>query len=94
MKKYLNILLSILFISLLQSCASPGKKPKSVHGDKPLIDTAEIIVAGREEMNKKINEGPKPYDSIEMREDKRKKITTENVKNYVTISDEYTYLKQ
>mgnify|MGYP001168417212 FL=1 len=94
MKKYLNILLSILFISLLQSCASPGKKPKSVHGDKPLIDTAEIVVTGREEMNKKVNEGPKPYDSIEMREDKRKTITTENVKNYVTISDEYTYLKQ
>ena len=94
MKKYFNILLSILFISLLQSCASPGKKPKSVHGDKPLIDTAEIVVTGREEMNKKVNEGPKPYDSIEMREDKRKTITTENVKNYVTISDEYTYLKQ
>ena len=36
MKKYLKILINITFIGLLQSCASPGKKPKSVHGDKPL----------------------------------------------------------
>ena len=94
MKKYLKILLSLFIIVLLQSCAAPGKKPKSVHGDKPLIDTAEIIVKGREEMDKKVLDGPKPYDTTVEREDKRKTITTENIKNYVTISDEYTYLKQ
>ncbi len=95
MKKYFKIILSLLFIVLLQSCATPGKKPQSVHGDKPLIDTAEIIVKGREEMNKKVIDGPKPYDTeFTVRPDKRKVITTENVKNYVTISDEYTHLKQ
>jgi type IV pilus assembly protein PilQ len=94
MIKYLKILLSLVFIVLLQSCASTGKKPKSVHGDKPLIDTAEIIVKGREDMDKKVIDGPKPYDTSIPREDKRKTITTENVKNYVTISDDYTYLKQ
>ena len=36
MKRYLKILLSLFIIVLLQSCAAPGKKPKSVHGDKPL----------------------------------------------------------
>jgi len=94
MRKYFKILLSIFLIGLLQSCAVPGKKPKSVHGDKPLIDTAEIIVQGREDMDKKVVDGPKPYDTIFEREDKRKTITTENVKNYVTISDDFTHLKQ
>ena len=94
MKKYLKIFLSIFLIGLLQSCAAPGKKPKSVHGDKPLIDTAEIIVQGREDMDKKVIDGPKPYDTTFEREDKRKTITTENIKNYVTISDDFTRLKQ
>jgi type IV pilus assembly protein PilQ len=95
MKKYFKIILSLLFIVLLQSCATPGEKPQSVHGDKPLIDTAEVIVKGREEMDKKVIDGPKPYDTeFTVRPDKRKVITTENVKNYVTISDEYTHLKQ
>ena len=94
MEKYLKIILSLLFIVLLQSCATSGKKPQSVHGDKPLIDTAKIIVEGREDMDKKIIDGPKPYDTSIPRADKRKTISTENVKNYVTISDEYTNLKQ
>ena len=94
MKKYLKIFLSIFLIVLLQSCAAPGKKLKSVHGDKPLIDTAEIIVQGREDMDKKVIDGPKPYDTTVEREDKRKTITTENVKNYVTISDDFSHLKQ
>jgi type IV pilus assembly protein PilQ len=93
MKKYFKILLSLLFIILLQSCATT-KKPVAVHGDKPLIDTAKIIVDGRAGMDKKIIDGPKPYDTSIPRADKRKTITTENVKNYVNISDEYTNLKQ
>ena len=46
MKRYFRILLSLLFIVLLQSCATTAKKSTSVHGDKPLIDTAKIIVEG------------------------------------------------
>jgi len=45
-------------------------------------------------MDKKVIDGPKPYDTEVVREDKRKTITTENVKNYVTISDDFTHLKQ
>ena len=74
MKKYFNFLFIISLIVLLQSCSTTGKKVKSVHGDKPLIDTAEIIVKGREEMDKKIIDGPKPYDTEVVREDKRKTI--------------------
>ena len=94
MNKYFKIILSFLFIILLQSCATTSKKPASVHGDKPLIDTAKIIVEGREDMDKKIIDGPKPFDTSIPREDKRKTISTENFKNYVSISDEYTHLKQ
>ena len=94
MNRYFKIFITLSFIVLLQSCATSGKKPKSVHGDKPLIDTAQIIVEGRADMDKKIIDGPKPYDTNIPREDKRKTITTENVKNYVYISDEYTNLKQ
>ena len=94
MNKYFKIIISLLFIVLLQSCVTASKNKKSVHGDKPLIDTAKIIVEGREDMDKKIIDGPKPYDTPFEREDKRKTITTENVKNYVTIPDEYTHLKQ
>ena len=94
MNRYFKIFITLSFIVLLQSCATSGKKPKSVHGDKPLIDTAQIIVEGRADMDKKIIDGPKPYDTNIPREDKRKTITTENVKNYVYISDEFTNLKQ
>ena len=76
MKNYLRYSLLLILLVLLQSCAV---KNKSVHGDKPLIDTAEIIVKGREEMDKKVIDGPKPYDTPEIpREDKRKTITTQN----------------
>ena len=92
MKKFLKYSLFLILIIILQSCAA---KNKSVHGDKPLIDTAEIIVKGREEMDKKVIDGPKPYDTTNIpKEDKRKTITTQNVKNYVVIPDEYTNLKQ
>ena len=92
MKNHLKFFLLLILLVLLQSCAA---KNKSVHGDKPLIDTAEIIVKGREEMDKKVIDGPKPYDTPEIpREDKRKTITTQNVKNYVIIPEEYTNLKQ
>ena len=73
MNRYFKIILSFLFIVLLQSCATTSKKPQSVHGDKPLIDTAKIIVEGRKDMDKKVREGPKPYDSeIVIRGEKRK----------------------
>ena len=95
MKIYLKIILSFLIILLLQSCAKLEKKPKFVHGDKPLIDTAKIIEEGGKDMDKKVLDGPKPYDAeFTTRADKRKTITTENIKNYVTISDEYTNLRQ
>tara|TARA_A200000113_G_scaffold39040_1_gene31833 strand:+ start:458 stop:2002 length:1545 start_codon:yes stop_codon:yes gene_type:complete len=95
MKKYFKIIILLSFVFFLQSCATMTKKTESVHGEKPLIDTKKIIQDGQKDMDKKVKEGPKPYDTeFTTRPDKRKVITTETVKNYVSISEEYTNLKQ
>ena len=95
MKKTLRFILILSLLALLQSCATTTKKIGSVHGDKPLIDTKKIIVDGQKEMDQKVVDGPKPYDTeFTTRPDKRKTITTETVKNYVSISEEYSNLKQ
>ena len=95
MNKYFKLLVLLFSIILLQSCASITQEPKKVHGDLPLIDSKKIIKEGQKDMDKKVSEGPKPYDTeFTTRPDKRKVITTETVKNYVTISDEYANLKQ
>ena len=46
-------------------------------------------------MKDKVKYGPKPYDTeFDPTANKRKTITTEQVRNYVTIDEEYTNLKQ
>ena len=95
MNKFFKITILLFFVTLLQACQTTIKKTGSIHGDKPLIDTKKIITDGRKDMDKKVSDGPKPYDTeFSTRPDKRKVITTETIKNYVSISDEYTNLKQ
>ena len=95
---YKKIICIVMLSVLLQSCVTaPSKdgKPKSVHGTEPLINIPQVVSDGKKEMQKKIDAGPKPYDMQEkIRESKRQTITTENVKNYVSIPSEYTNLKQ
>ena len=93
MKKNSKIIFLLLIIGLITSCATTKEK-KSVHGTEPLIKPSDIVVKGREEMDALVKAGPKPYDpEFDIRE-KRKTITTENVRNYVTIPDDYGNLKQ
>ena len=96
MKTIFKIILLFLLIGLVTSCATTkGTNKKSVHGEKPLIDPSEIVVQGREDMNKMVKAGPKPYDpDFDVTANKRKTLTTENIRNYVTIPDEYGSLKQ
>ena len=90
---FFNIVLLLLFSLLVTNCSSTNQK--SVHGDKPLIDPAQIVVDGTEEMQKKVIFGPKPYETeFDPTANKRKTITTEQVRNYVSISNEYEMLKQ
>ncbi len=95
MNKYYKkiIILFSLFI-FLYGCETT-KPTVKVHGDKPLIDTKKIISDGKKDINKKIADGPKPKKTKKILEkNKRKTITTQNVKNYVSIPDNYTNLKQ
>ena len=94
MKLKLFKIISVLTILMLTSnCASTKKK--SVHGEEPLIDPSEIVVEGTKEMQEKVKYGPKPYETeFDPTANKRKTITTEQVRNYVTISNEYENLKQ
>ena len=90
---FFYIVLLLLFSLLVTNCSSTNKK--SVHGDKPLIDPAQIVVEGTKEMQKKVIFGPKPYETeFDPTANKRKTITTEQVRNYVSISNEYEMLKQ
>ncbi len=91
--KKIFIILILFSAILLNSCAS--NKKKSVHGDQPLIKPSDIVVEGRKQMDEKVKHGPKPYDTdFDPTANKRKTITTEQVRNYVTISNEFTNLKQ
>ena len=94
MKTISKIILLFFIMGLITSCATTQGK-KSVHGEGPLIKPSDVVVKGREEMDALVKAGPKPYDpDFDMRAEKRKTITTENVRNYVTIPDEYGNLKQ
>ena len=92
--KSLSIL--ILSIVLLTNCTTPnGNKTKSVHGTEPLINTDEVVQKGKEEVRRIVEAGPKPSDTqIVNKEKKRKTITTEEVRNYVSIPSDYKNLKQ
>ncbi len=90
---FFKLILFLLFSTLVTNCASTQKK--SVHGDKPLIDPSKVVVEGTEEMQKKVLYGPKPFETeFDPTANKRKTITTEQVRNYVSISNEYDNLKQ
>ena len=81
----------------IKNMEKKAKIPKKIqrHGTDKLIDPSEVIVSGRTEMDELIKIGPKPYDTdIDVRPDSRKTITTEQVRNYITIPDEYGNLKQ
>ena len=94
MKTISKIILLFFIMGLITSCATTQGK-KSVHGEEPLIKPSDVVVKGREEMDALVKAGPKPYDpDFDIRAEKRKTITTENVRNYVTIPDEYGNLKQ
>ena len=93
-----KITIILVFVSLLLgACTTTSKNKKSelesFEHNKPLIKE-DIKKLGQEEMEKTIEMGPKPIFGDIQREDKRKKITSEKVRNYLTISDEFPQLKQ
>ena len=97
MKSKLDKLLVLFSILLLTSCATKKLEPVSRHSkDKdPIIKPSDIVVEGQKSIEEKIKYGPKPYDTeFDPKENKRKTITSEQVRNYVTVPSEYENLKQ
>ena len=89
----IKIIFLLTFFVLATNCASTKKK--SVHGEEPLINPSKVIVDGTKEMQDKVKYGPKPFETeFDPTANKRKTITTEQVRNYVSISNEYEDLKQ
>ncbi len=84
----------LFFIVLFFAGCETTKPTVNVHGEKPLIDTSKVISDGKKQIEKKVKDGPKPIENSNNTKTKRKTITTQNVKNYVSIPDDFTNLKQ
>ncbi len=85
---------SLFFIVLFFAGCETTKPTVNVHGEKPLIDTSKVISDGKKQIEKKVKDGPKPIENSNNTKTKRKTITTQNVKNYVSIPEDFTNLKQ
>lgn len=85
---YRNFILYLVLLLALFACSTPNR-------DKPIISSKEILEKGRKSMEETVKMGPKPFDpDSSIRDTKRKVITSEEIRNYVTISDDYINLKQ
>ena len=90
--------ISIIFLTIfLTSCTTTkiAKQKKSEIREGSIINPSDIVVEGRKDMDEKIKMGPKPYDTeFDPTANKRKTITTEQVRNYVSVPSDYIELKQ
>ena len=91
--KYIkNFILFLILVFVLSGCAAVNKN-KSFKHDTPLIkeDIKKIV---REEVQKTVEMGPQPSLGEAQKLTKRKKISSQKVRNYLLIPDEYETLKQ
>ena len=97
MKLFLNIISIIFLTFFLASCTTTkiAKQKKSEIREGSIINPSDIVVEGKKDMDEKIKMGPKPYDTeFDPTLNKRKTITTEQVRNYVSVPSDYIELKQ
>ena len=87
-------LLTFLII-ILNGCASGtlSKKPKGFKHNTPLIKE-DIKKTGKKEIEKTVNMGPQPVIGDTQLLEKRKKISSQQKRNYLLIPDEFKTLKQ
>ncbi len=98
MNRIIKILLSVILAISLSSCATmetfKDEKDRDGIKETTLIDREKIVTDGEVSIKKNVKSGPKPKILKKSTEPKRKTLTTENVKNYVSIPDTYKNLKQ
>jgi len=96
-KKILSVIGLILFALALNGCANSEfnkKYNKPFKHNTPLIQDKNIVQTGKSEISKTLEMGPKPVEGDTRKLGKRKKISSEQQRNYLIISDEYPLLKQ
>lgn len=87
---FIKLLFFIVLASLLNSCANLNKLPKH---NTPLIKD-DIRTLGKKRMEETLEIGPVPVFGDTTKLKKRKNISSETVKNYLIIPNEYKKLKQ
>ncbi len=97
-KKFYTIA-SLIILSIILNACGPnsqfGKKyNKPFKHNTPLIKDKNIVEAGKSEISKTLEMGPKPLEGDAKKLGKRKKISSEAQRNYLIIPDEYPLLKQ
>ena len=96
-KKFLTLAGLIIFALVLNGCANSKfnkKYNKPFKHNTPLIKDQNVVEAGRSEIAKTLEMGPKPLEGDTRKLGKRKKISSETQRNYLIISDNYPLLKQ
>ena len=91
-KKTYNFVILFTLVLVLSGCAN-SKFNKPFKHNTPLIKT-DIKKQGKAEVAKTVELGPKPISDDTKKLQKRKKISSEIKKNYLTISSEFPLLKQ
>jgi type IV pilus assembly protein PilQ len=87
------VLFSFLILILTGCASGEFKKSKPFKHNTPLIKD-DVRIAGKLEVDKTVEMGPKPiFGDTELLE-KRKKISSQKSRNYLLIPDEFELLKQ
>ena len=96
-KKIFNLSVVLILGFILSGCANSQfakKYNKPFKHNTPLIKSNDITKAGKSEIAKTLDMGPKPVEGDTRKLGKRKKISSEAQRNYLIISDNYPLLKQ
>ena len=93
-KKFINYFGLLFLILILSACQNMKKYDKPFKHNSPLIKDKNIVDAGKSEISKTLEMGPKPIEGDGKKLGKRKKISSEAQRNYLIIPDEYPLLKQ
>ena len=96
-KKIFNLSVVLILGFILSGCANSQfakKYNKPFKHNTPLIKSNDVTKAGKSEIAKTLDMGPKPVEGDTRKLGKRKKISSEAQRNYLIISDDFPLLKQ
>jgi len=99
-RKLFNLSVVLILGFVLSGCANSHfaktikKYDKPFKHETPLIKSNDITKAGKTEIEKTLEMGPKPVEGDTKKLGKRKKISSEAQRNYLIISDDFPKLKQ